>query len=255
MDPHTLTVLMLLAFLAYFVKGVTGAAGAIVFNAGFLTLAALGWAGQLTLLDALYWVAMADFVAGLVMAVLLRKELKSERLVVLLLIGMLPVMVVFTLLLPSFQAATLGVTLALVVVATGLYQTFRPEPGTGEERDVTRWALPTGALGGVLGGLFGMSGPVVFVLFGFASSDPSVFRRRVLIVSTSSSVIRLAVIALSGGLTLHRVEQFGITMPALFLGMVGGMRIHRYVKPRPFRVALGLLVVLAGIGALLKYVT
>jgi hypothetical protein len=84
-----------LASLAYFVKGVTGAASAIVFNACLLVAFALGWPGDLTLADGLYWLAVADLFSSAIMWAALRRTVKPEPLTVRLLLGMIPTIILF----------------------------------------------------------------------------------------------------------------------------------------------------------------
>src|SRR5688500_17280686 len=119
-------IICILSLFAYFTKGVTGAASAIVFNAGLLTGLAFGLAGGMTLLDGLYWIALADFASSALLAVLLWRHIKFEKLTVLLLCGMLPIEVAFTLLLPHLDLHWLSLVLALAVIGCGLYLALRP---------------------------------------------------------------------------------------------------------------------------------
>ena len=52
---HEILLVCGLALLAYTAKGITGAASAVVFNAGLLLALAFGFAGAFTLEDGLAW--------------------------------------------------------------------------------------------------------------------------------------------------------------------------------------------------------
>ena len=241
-----------LALLASFVKGVTGAASAIVFNAGLLTVLALGYGGGLTLLDGLYWIGISDMLATVLMAFALRKEIKFEPMVVILLAGMLPVTVVFALLLEKIDVGILGPILALTVIGAGIYLALRRDGHTAAMGSINRWAFPTGALAGTLAGLFGMGGPVIFLLLTRASDDPSLFRSRIVTIGAVANVVRFGVLASTGAYTAQRLEWFVISIPFVLIALAAGMWAHKRIKPRPFRLGLGVLVALAGLGALLR---
>lgn len=242
-----------LCVFAYFTKGVTGAASAIVFNAGLLTALALGLSGGLSLLDGLYWIAIADVFSSALLAVFLWRGIRLERFTLLLLAGMVPVTIAFTLLLPRLDLNRLSVLLALAVVGAGLYLAFRPDHPPARLRSVNLWALPTGALAGVLSGLFGMGGPVVFILLSRASDDPGVFRNRTIVITNVAGISRLLVLSTTGVLTTTHLAWFGWAMPVIVGATLAGIWAHKRLKPRPFRIVLGGLVTLAGIGGLLRF--
>lgn len=243
----------ILCVFAYFAKGVTGAASAIVFNAGLLTALALGLSGGLTLLEGLYWIALADCFASGLLGALLWRRLKLEKVTVLMLAGMLPLTVVFTLLLPTLDLRWLSLVLALAVIGGGVYLAMRRDLPPASATTINRWAVPTGAMAGVLGGLFGMGGPVVFILLSRASDDPGVFRSRTIIITNAAGIVRLIALALTGVYTSEHLTWFGIALPVVIASLLAGMWAHHRIKPKSFRIALGALVTLAGIGGLLRF--
>lgn len=246
-------IICILSLFAYFAKGVVGAASAIVFNAGLLIALAAGLDGGLTLLDGLYWIAIADCFSSFLMAAMLWRHVKAEKLSVLLLCGLIPVTVVFTLLLPNLDLGWLSLVLALAVLGGGAYLAFRPDGKSASEKSVNRWAMPTGIVAGTLNGLFGMGGPVIFILLSRASDDPGVFRRRTVIISLAAGLTRVITLAAYGVFETKHFEWFGLAVPIILGAMLLGMWAHTKVKPRPFRIALGLLVMLAGIGGLMQF--
>jgi uncharacterized membrane protein YfcA len=178
---------------------------------------------------------------------------KFEKLTVLLLCGMVPVEVAFTLLLPHLDLHWLALILALAVIGCGLYLAIRHSSKPASERAVNLAALPTGALAGTIGGLFGMGGPVVFILLSRASSDPAVFRDRTLVITNVAGLARFVTLTGMGALTQVHYTWLAWAAPVIVIALLAGVWAHRHIKPRPFRVVLGLLVTLAGFGALLRF--
>jgi uncharacterized protein len=241
-----LLLLAIAGFLAYVVRGITGGASAIVFNALFSLELAFGVAGGLTLLDGLYWVALGDLVTGLVLLVTLRAQIRFEPFIVRLLVVSLPINMGCTLLLPRLDVTFLTLGLGLSLVAAGLYLALRRGLGHWDEPTLVRRALPFGVLAGVLGGLYGMAGPVTVVYLLHAGPDPGRFRARLTVLSVSWSTFRVSTLLLTGALSPSRLVGFALTLPFVLAGLAVGYRIHPRVGPDAFRVGLGVTVALAG---------
>lgn len=243
----SLIMLSAIALVAYTVRGATGAASAIVANAVLALVVALGGGDVATLRAGLYWLAMADLVASAAMFIVMRSGLSFEPIVVRFLLFSLPVNVVFTLVLPGLSLPILGLALGIALLLTGGLLVYRPAPALVPVDTLRRYAAPAGALGGVLGGLFGMAGPVAMLFFSRASADPALFRRRVTSLSVVTSSTRVVVLAASGAIDLAAVSNLAATVPAIALGLVLGFRIHRALRPTWFWSGLGGVVGLAGL--------
>lgn len=252
MSTEVILVFALLPLLAYFVKGIVGAASAIVFNAVLLLVIAFGHNGDISLHDGLYWVGMADFITSAAMAWLVRRELRLERQVLLLLAGMLPVSVLFSLLLERIELDWLLATLSVAITASGLWLIYSRGHALARERSLERAALPTGVVSGVLSGLFSMAGPVVIVFLAAGSKDPVRLRARLVFISLCATATRLATLLFEGAYTRQRLEWFALSLPAVGLGLGLGYFCSRYVQAQAFRVLLGTLVAVAGVAAAVK---
>ena len=233
-------------FLAYLVRGITGGASAIVFNALFSLGLAFGLAGGLSLLDGLYWVAIGDLVTGLVLLVTLRAQIHFEPFLVRFLLVSLPINVASTVLLPSVDVSLLTLGLGLSLVFAGLYLAIRRSIGHWDERTLLRRATPFGLAAGVLGGLYGMAGPVTVVYLLHAGSDPGRFRSRLTLLSVFWSTFRVTTLVLTGALGTDRLVGFGLTLPLVLAGLAVGYRLHPRVSPDAFRIGLGSLGAIAG---------
>ena len=111
--------------------------------------------------------------------------------------------------------------------------------GHWDEPTLIRRALPFGLAAGVLGGLYGMAGPVTVVYLIHAGSDPARFRARLTFLSVFWSSFRVATLLLTGSLSADRIVRFALTLPFVLGGLAVGYRLHPRVSPDAFRVGLG----------------
>lgn len=249
---QSVILLSAIAFFAFFTRGATGAAGAIVFNALFLAATVLGWTGDLTLHDGLYWMALTNAGASLMMAVKIRPRFREEPISLLYLAGTVPVSAVFSIVLTRVDSRQLVLPMAIVVILAGVFIVARPRLEPASDRTLKRLALPTGLAAGVIAGLFGMGGPIGLLLFARSTNDPTVFRDRLTIVTSTQALARVVVLALAGVFTAERLGMAALTVPATALGLATGMYVHRFVRSAPMKMVLGGLVVLAGVVALFR---
>ncbi len=245
-------VLSAFALIAFFVRGLTGAASAIVFNALLALAIPLGLSGGLTLLDGLYWMALANVLASFLLVGMLARSLRLEPLTLLLLAGLLPATVVFALLLPRVELGHLQLLMGIAIAGAGAYLARGSSNGGAPSRRALLLALPAGLLAGILSGLFGMGGPVLMLFLGPSSEDPADFRSRFTVIATITNLVRLAPLAWQGAYGAAQLQVFAATVPAIVVGLAAGFWAHRFVRPRPFRVGLGALVSLAGLAAVLE---
>lgn len=250
---HEIVLVCLLAVAAYFVQGITGAGSAIVFNTGMLLALAFGAAGSLTLLDGIYWVALTDALTGVFMAALLWRELKPDAVTWRVTAGLIQATVVFTVALTLAAPVLLAAVLAGALVLAGLWLCVRRETfGSMPSTVARRWAFPTGLLAGVLGGLFGMAGPVTFFLIAPASQDPAEFRQRGALVFGLTNLVRVGLLAALGVFTVERLQSAAWSLPVVFAATLAGVALHRHARPGLFRVGLGVLVALGGLSAMIR---
>lgn len=252
MSTEVIFIFALLPLLAYLVKGIVGAASAIVFNAALLLGIAFGLNGEVSLRDGLYWVGMADFVTSFVLWYFLRRDLRPERQTVLLLAGMLPVSIAFALMIESIDLGWLMAALAIAITLAGIWLIYSRDHELARESTLNWIAFPCGLLSGVLSGLFSMAGPVVILFLAAGSKDPRVLRARLVFISLCANTARMTTLVFAGAYTEQRMKWAALSAPAVIFGLLAGNACARFVKPVQFRVMLGVLVAIAGIAAGVK---
>jgi uncharacterized membrane protein YfcA len=247
MGPDIL-VLSALALGSFFVRGLTGAARAIVFNAALAVLVATGLSGGLSLRTGLYWMALANAVATIVLLAALARQIRFDRLTVLLLAGVVPTTVLFSYLLPSVDLRGLQLLLGVGVVLGGI-QLLRGDLGLSMQpgRLGLIAALPIGALAGLLGGLFGMAGPVLLLALGRWTAEPAAFRVRFTTVTAAANLVRVPVLIAAGVYGTDDLRLLLLSLPAVGAGLALGFWAHRQVSARAFRMVLGALTAVAGV--------
>ncbi len=240
----------LAATLAYLIKGLSGAGSGITLNA-CLAATPLYVLAPLQFVDALVVFALLDATAGILMLVLLRRKLIVDAISLQLLFGTLLVGMGFVWALGTnkFDVNFLAPVLGGAVVLAGIALITKP---MRVRADAGRWAFFVGCAGGVLGGLFGMSGPVVFFQLHSCSDDPAVFRGRSAVISAGNSVFRLIVLGAVGAVSEIHLGYAGVGMAGIVLGMPLGLWLHPYISARVFRSGLGILICIAGVATLVR---
>lgn len=238
-----------IATVAFFVRGLTGAASTIVFNALFVTALASGVGHGLSLKDGLYWMAVTNVVVSLAMGLWLARTWQLELPLVVYIGLSTPVNLIFSMLLPSVNGLWLRAGLGLALTAAGLNM-LRPSAtvALGTHR-LVQLAIPAALVAGALDGLFGMGGPINIIILSAAGGTPTLFRSRVSQVALVDSTVHFLALASQSVYSAGRLSLFLSTLPVVLIALTCGFWSHRFVKPTPFRLLLGFLVVLAGLAS------
>ena len=152
------------------------------------------------------------------------------------------------LLLSVLNPEPVRVLIGLVVVGSGVAML------AGVKRQITDERLASGvagASGGLMNGLIGMAGPPVILLFANQSMPPREFRANIVTYFTAITIIAVAAFWLNGDLTDDVLQLTAATLPATSLGVLLGIHLHSRVPIETFHRVSLLLVVLAGITALI----
>jgi uncharacterized protein len=109
----------------------------------------------------------------------------------------------------------------------------------------TGWAYAFGFVSGVLGGAYNISGPPVIIYGNCRRWSPAEFKSNLQGFFLVGSCAVIATHALRGNLTPIVWQNFLIALPAIFLALLVGFQMDKYVNPARFqRVVMVVLVVL-----------
>ena len=238
---ETLTAILLIGLFAYLILGISGFGSALV---GIPLLVHF-----LPLPVVVPLVVLTDFCATLSTGVKFKHDVdvgELKRIVPPMVLGILAGV---TMLATLPKQATLAL-LGLFVTGYGLYRLFARTSGGTISR---AWAIPTGLAGGVLGGLFGVGGPLYAAYLTARIPDHSRMRATLSAVFSCSTGLRIGVFLLSGLLLNAQVGwAFLLFFPAMLLGLTIGHRLHDQLTGKQVGKFISLLLIASGLSLLFR---
>jgi len=115
-----------------------------------------------------------------------------------------------------------------------------------------RWSVAAGSLGGIVGTLFGTSGPLYVIYYQLRGLPKSVFRSTIATVFLIEGGIRLSGYAVAGLYNREIMLWIAVSLPLMSLGLYIGGHIHTTITQRQFQRAIGVLLVISGVALLAK---
>jgi len=124
---------------------------------------------------------------------------------------------------------------------------FRPQ-----KQGTQWWALPSGYLGGLVGGVFGTGGPFYVFYFQLRQLDKTQFRAAFSLVFLIDGLIRLGGFASLGLYDENALKMLLYAFPAMLLALWAGSHIHTSLSQQVFERGIAALLVLSGLALLLR---
>jgi len=239
--PETLIVVALVILVGYTIFGATG------FGASPITIPDLAHVLPLPFVHSL--AAVLDLSSGLALGFHTRRQADTRELLVLVPFTLVGLALGVTLLVKLPRDVTL-LALGLFVCAYALYVMLGRR---AEQRVSRRWAAPAGALGGVIGALFGMGGPPYVVYITGRIVDPAVQRATIsqmVIVNVGLRVVAFG----SAGLLQSRTLWLAVMLllPVAWAGLWVGNRVHGNVRPATMARMIGAALFLTGAALIVR---
>ena len=115
------------------------------------------------------------------------------------------------------------------------------------------WAIPTGLVGGVISGLFGMGGPMYVIYLSGRIADPTQLRATLSTMFTINTGARLILFLVSGLLLRQDVWIAALCLlPFMALGLYIGHRLHVRLSTAQIGRIISVLLLLTGASILVK---
>ena len=226
--------IILIVFIAIFTQTVSGFGLALVSMPLLVAVLGIQTAAPL--------VALIAVVAEFILLLRYRADLNLRavsRLVLASLIG-IPVGVY---LLRRVDVNVVTAVLGIIVVGYALYALFAPRlPQLASQA----WAYGFGFTAGILGGAYNTSGPPVIIYGDCRAWPPAAFKSNLQGFFLVNSIVVIATHAASGNLTPEVWRNFLIALPAIFLALIAGFSLDRYINPHRFRQIVLVLLILLG---------
>ncbi len=148
------------------------------------------------------------------------------------------------------EALLLGVGVAIAVLASfELQRTLRGQDTVPLPGPVRSTVL---LLAGVVHGLFGTSGPPVVWVATRTLPDKAEFRATLALLWLLLSIVLVGGYVVDGSLRLPQLQQSALLGVPLVLGFVVGNLLHLHVPQRAFRLAVCVLLVVAGVALVVR---
>jgi len=109
--------------------------------------------------------------------------------------------------------------------------------------------LPVGVASGFMNGLIGMAGPPVVLFLTNQEVEKEALRASITLFFFAQNIISLPIYAANGLMTAEAVRLSLWLFPALAVGTVAGILLHKKVKEAVFRRIVLWLVIVAGLVA------
>lgn len=143
--------------------------------------------------------------------------------------------------------ATFMLVLGFITIAYALYSLS----GLTIPQLKERWGLLLGLLAGLLHGAYNVGGPPL-VMYGISQRwKPTLFKCNTASIFFVMGAFIVAGHFQQGNVTTEVLQNTALMTPTMFIAMYAGFSLDRFVKPRPFRIGVSLLLLIIGIKLIL----
>jgi len=168
------------------------------------------------------------------------------------LLAMSPFLVAGSFFLKHVEDGRLLFLMGIVVITTGIYY-LKYEKKLHIKRAGPWLTLLTGAGSGLLGSLFGMSGPPLVIYYQSLSLSKSEFRVALISIFFGMGLFRAAVYSWMGFYSVPMIHAVLLFLPFSLCGLWLGNFMHHKINEAHFRKGISILLTLSGLLLVLKH--
>jgi uncharacterized membrane protein YfcA len=240
---ETLIAIPLIGLLAYVILGISG------FGSALVTIPLLVHFMPLQVVVPL--VVMVDFLATATTGLRFRADVEVAEMKMVVPPMIIGVLAGVTLLATLPKQATV-ILLGGFITLYGLYRLLAKASTTPLSR---WWGIPTGFTGGLVGGLFGVGGPIYAAYMAARIQDTTRMRATLSAIFSVSTGFRLTVFVISGLMLQSDVWWAALLLlPSMLIGLPIGHRLHTRLTPNQVGRFISVLLIISGISLLWKAV-
>jgi uncharacterized membrane protein YfcA len=234
--------LFMSALLAYFIKGITGFGNTLVMAPLFSFVVSNRFT---TPIDLLFSIPTNAYIVW--------KERKniSAKVVVPLSVMLLDGIIPGTFLLKAGTDWVLKCILGIVVIGLAVEMLTRKPNQNNESKTNPAFLVIIGIVSGILAGLYGISALLVVYISRKAANN-SQFRANICCVFLADNIFRFFFYLFTGILTKKILIMSLVLSPAVFIGMMVGVRVHSKMKEENVRKSVIALLIISGTVLFLK---
>lgn len=232
-----------IVFTAFLLRGFTGF-GSAVFGVPLILLMA-----------GISFVVPAYLILDAVATGILTVETKKYfnwRIALPVVLGMIPGNILGTYILSSYDIPILKIVLGVLILIFSLYIFFIKEtPEVKDRRGI--FGFTAGAFSGVLGGIFGVSGPPIVIYLKCRIPQKDMFRAQIVLLIIFENVFRLFLYTYGGLFNPFNLTFALILLPAMALGLFFGSRSNIKASQRTFDIIAAGILTMAGAGLIFGF--
>jgi uncharacterized protein len=110
-----------------------------------------------------------------------------------------------------------------------------------------RWGLGFGFFSGLFHAAYNLGGSPL-VIYGLSQRwKPTLFKCNIAIMFFVMGIFIVAGHFQQGNITTEVLQNVALMTPTMFIAMFAGFSLDRFIKPKPFRIAVSLLLVIVGL--------
>jgi hypothetical protein len=238
---ETVLAMPLIGLLAYVILGISG------FGSALVTIPLL--VHFLPLQTVVPLVVLVDFLATATTGLKFREDVEKAELKMVIPPMIAGILAGVTLLATLPKQATV---ILLGAFVTG-YGVYRLVAKASAKRLSRWWGIPTGLFGGLIGGLFGVGGPIYAAYMTARIPDHTRMRATLSAIFSFSTGLRILVFLLSG-LMLQTEVWWGVLLlvPSMLIGLNIGHRLHAKLSREQVGGFISVLLVASGLSLLAR---
>lgn len=142
--------------------------------------------------------------------------------------------------------------LGIVVVLSGIYTLISKQAVvTGLFWKRKEVGAVAGIAGGMLGGMFGISGPPFAFYLTNALNDKELIRASLMVLFLVDFGWRIIAYSFSGMISLEVMQLFALTLPGFLVGILCGKAVHRTISTQSYTSMVGVMIVFSGFTAII----
>ncbi len=232
-----------IVFCAYYLRGFTGFGSAIFGIPLILLMTSIGFVVPAYLI--------LDAVATGILTIETKKYFKW-KIALPVVAGMIPGNIAGTYILSSYDIPILKIILGILILTFSLYIFFvKNTPEIKDRRGI--FGFVAGTLSGILGGIFGVSGPPVVIYLKYRIPEKEMFRAQIVLLIIFENIFRLFLYTYGGLYNSFNLKFALFLLPSMALGLFLGSRSNIKASQRTFDIIAAGILMMAGAGLIFGF--
>lgn len=233
LTPIELVFSVLIIFLAYTVKGMSG------FGSGLIAIPLLAFIFPLNFIVPV--LGLLSYSGTIMQSIQLRKQVVWRDMLPLIPFSILGIFVAVWLLI-NIETVILVRVLGVFIM---LYSVYSLLPVTMRQGS-RKWAVVAGSFGGMVGALFGTGGPFYVAYLKMRQLDKGAFRATIAMIFLVDGGVRIAGYAIGGLYNVQVLWMLLMSFPVLLAGMYVGHLVHFKIKQKRFNQGISVMLFVSG---------